>query len=178
MKYLDMLLVCSALAIAATAARADQTVYLGYADGHIEEVSVAESRRSDLEAPTDIGDAVLTFDTSVIVRSENLRELAAVHAGQRVAIGIEFNALQTLEVPFEELIGRELLLRVVAPRIGFEYDIPFSIGPDNGALTGISAIFTVPDTAQAGAFGIAGRCGIEGYTAVDASARGARFVRE
>ncbi|MEO0420870.1 MAG: hypothetical protein AAF184_00930 [Pseudomonadota bacterium] len=171
------LLLFSSLALAAGESTGPVFV-LEFTDGTVLERPLNQSRHPVAER-IDEGEPVLTFDTEIIVLSDSgRRDLVVVRRGQRVGIGIEFNPLDTLGVPFEELIGRELLLKVIAPRLGFQYDIPFLITEDFSGLMSIRASYTVPEDAEVGSFGIAARNGIEGYVSLNARAREIRFVVE
>lgn len=147
-----------------------------YADGTVREqrMGVYEASMTPRAGESD----VLTFDTQVLILSELLEEVVVVNPGQSVSIGFQFNPLDTLGVPFDELIGHELIFNVIAPRLDFQYNIPFQITEDFAGLMAITASHTVPEDLEAGPFGVAVRNGIEGYVSINANDRAIRLVRE
>ena len=126
--------------------------YHFYADGTIKEISTVEQAESDDSLP-DVGETVTLDVEAVITDQQTGEEVRAVSPGQPVILWCFFNRLGDLEVPFPELIGREMtFVYRLFGGLTYQNRIVFPIGPDDENVVGVGIGYDVPQDATPGKF--------------------------
>ncbi|MEM9384492.1 MAG: hypothetical protein AAGA68_05480 [Pseudomonadota bacterium] len=170
------------LALALSAPSFAQTIILHFADG-------SEATRAPALADIDLADlpasahtlsgADLVLDTQVLMRDgQTLEEIVSAPPGAEVNFATRFNRLDSLEVPFDDLVGRVFVTAVIAPTLGVQVVIPIVIEADDGAIVGISVNASIPAEASPGPFPLIGLNRVVGFTSAEDTAVLVRFVDE
>ena len=96
--------------------------------------------------------------------------------GQEVNFSTFFNRLDTLEVPFPDLVGRILITGIFVPTLGIQSIIQTTIESDDGNLIGIGINSTIPIDAPLGPFPLVGLNRITGFSTTEDTAITARLI--
>ena len=122
--------------------------------------------------------ATVTLNTSLQMNETvGFTEILAAAPGQTVNLSTLFNALGSLEVPFQALIGRQVLVSFYAPGIGLSTNFTVTIEAGDENVIGYGINYTIPLNAPTGPFRTYGLDRIGGVQNVNNSANFARLVR-
>ena len=139
--------------------------FLYYDDGTV--VETWSAIKDDVETTSDDAAPVVTLDVYEEIRDAITGEpVSELYPGQEVVLSCFFNPLGDLEVPFDQLIGREMTAYFILLGIlKYKYSWPLTIGPGYENLVGLGISYTVPDDAPAGKFLYFTRATISGLQA-------------
>lgn len=163
------LLLLGLFSLQATAER----VSLYYADGSVAEREVQTSGPVHDAMIMDFalqhrGAQQVTMDVSVAMYSTmTFQEIFFAVPGQTINVSTRFNGLDTLEVPFEQLIGRTLITLVTSPQLGYSQLITFPLEAGDGGIIGVGGSYMIPVANPTGPFLIFGLTRISGLDVVN-----------
>jgi len=126
--------------------------FLLYDDGTV--VETWSRIKDDVETSSNDVEQVVTLDVwEEIDDADTFDPISEVYPGQEVILWCFFNPLRDLEVPFEELIGREMTAYfILLGALKYRYNWSLTIEPDDDGLSGMGVLYTVPDDAPAKKF--------------------------
>ena len=138
-------------------------VMLRYADGKT--VAISATIRPNADIPIADKGPVLTMDVYGWIELESTGPVRVIHPGQRVTVWCSFNPLNTLEVPFEQLVGHNMY---ISTKLTGAVTFSNLIGPlqiiSGGVWSGFGGSFDVPSNAPPGQFIQTARVAIEGFS--------------
>jgi len=126
--------------------------FLRYDNGTV--VETWSEIKDDVETPSADAAPIVTLDVWEEIKDADTREpVSEVYPGQEVVLYCYFNRLDSLEVPFDQLIGREITAYyILFGALKYKYNWSLTIDPDHGGLVGMGVYYTVPNDAPAGKF--------------------------
>ena len=135
----------------------EERALLVYDDGRIVEMPATDSSTSlpSLESEQDTLAQTVTMDARVFLWDTDppYEEITEVHPGQQVFLMIGFKRLDSLEIPFDQLIGRTLIsLYFLRGKLKHKDHMTKVIESDDGSLGGMGVLYTVPVDAQPRSF--------------------------
>jgi len=139
--------------------------FLRYDDGTV--VETWSKIKDDVETPSDDAAPVVTLDVwEEIEDIDTGVPVSEVYPGQEVILWCMFNRLSDLEVPFDQLIGREMTAYfTLLGTLKYKYNWSLTIEPGDEGLVGMGVGYTVPTDASAGKFLYFTRATISGLKA-------------
>lgn len=158
------------------------TIILYYADGSTAERPLNHSTQSMPDLASALGGASrggadITLNTSVEMRDTVMFDnINVANPGQEVNFSTFFNRLDTLEVPFPDLVGRILITGIFVPTLGIQSIIQTTIESDDGNLIGIGINSTIPIDAPLGPFPLVGLNRITGFSTTEDTVITARLI--
>lgn len=182
MTHLARLLLSGLLLAFSASSSLAATATLYYADGSTAQRDVAITPLTQRDLGPVIGGATrgadITLNTSVLMTdpANNFEEIVSAAPGQEVSFTTRFNRLDSLEVPFPDLVGRLLITGIFAPTLGVQSIIQIPIEADDGNIVGIGVGATIPVDAALGPFPLVGLNRITGFATAEDTAITARLV--
>jgi len=147
--------------------------FLRYDDGTV--VEKWSEIKDDVETPSADKGKIVTLDVQEEIWDSNTMEpISEVYPGQEIILWCFFNRLDSLEVPFDQLIGRDITAYfTLLGALNYKYNWALTIEEDHWSLGGMGVgYYTVPNDAQAGRFLYFTRAKISGLWARNAWAWG------
>jgi hypothetical protein len=127
-------------------------VFLRYDNGTV--VEKWSEIKDDVETPSADAASIITLDVWEEIKDADTRDpVSEVYPGQEVILYCYFNRLDSLEVPFKQLIGREITAYyILFGALKYKYNWSLTIEHDHGGLVGMGVYYTVPNDVPTGKF--------------------------
>lgn len=147
----------SALAGGGLVTEAPAEIVLVYSDGTVQtvipEANTGNSQTDSLSNVETLKATVIDLGVEVLIMDQEFTVIKKVNAGQDVILGVMFNALGELEVPFNQLVGKKITVKFQSKgKLKLKETLQYTITSTDQGVVGLGKPYTIPAKAKTGKF--------------------------